>query len=475
MIRLDITQFLMYRWRYILGYSLVAIALIVVLIFVGLYLPGGISTLEMQSVVKSSSISFSNLGSMAITDLPYHLFQKTCFAIFGVSIISIKLPSIIIAFLAASGLALLLRLWFKPNVGVLASLIAITTGQLLFIAQDGTPGIIYMFWSVWLMLLATLVSRQQKFRKLLAFIFFVMAALSLYTPLSIYIFIALIGAVFFHPHLRFLLKQIPKKEIIIGTIITLLLLIPLIVNIIKDPGSILTLIGIPSKWPDMSNNLAMLGAQYFGFAQPSGTTNMTPFFELGSSLIILIGIYYVIKNHVTAQSYIIMLWIACLLPAVILNPNLTYVTFLPLVLLLASGLRLLLAHWYELFPLNPYARIGGLIPLTILVGVLVYSGADRYIHGYRYDPTIVSSFSKDIEIIPKNANILMVSASELNFYKVIAKYNKKLIIETIPVGNSFLATRAAKTQFTGYKIEKIITSPRSEQGDRFYLYKKITD
>lgn len=475
MIKLDITEFLMYRWRYILGYSFIAIGLISVLIFAGLYLPGGISKLEMQSVVKSSSIDLAHIGSLAITNLPYHLFQQLSLALFGVSIISIKLPSIIIAFLATTGLAILLRLWFKPNVGILASLIAITTGQFLFIAQDGTPDIIYMFWAVWLMLLATLISRQKKFRRILAFVFFVFAALSLYTPLSIYILIALISAVLLHPHLRYLLKQLPKQEITVGVIITIFLLIPLIINIFKNPGTILTLIGIPSTWPHFQENLVMLSAQYLGFAKPSGSTIMTPFFELGSTLIILIGIYYVIKNKATAQSHIILFWVVCLIPVTILNPNLTNITFLPLVLLLASGLRMLLGHWYGLFPLNPYARIGGLIPLTILVAVLVYSGADRYIHGYRYDPNIVSSFSRDIKLMPKDTKNLMVADSEINFYKVVAKHNKNINIISTPKGNTILTTRDSRISSTEYRIDKIITNPMNEQGDRFYLYKKITD
>jgi 4-amino-4-deoxy-L-arabinose transferase-like glycosyltransferase len=465
----------MYRWRYILGYTLVFIGLISVLVFAALYLSGGISTAEMQSAVKSSSISLNNINSLAITDLPYHLLQRICFTLFGVSVLSIKLTSIIIAFVTAIGIMLLLRLWFKPNVGILASLIAITTGQFLFIAQNGTPDIIYMFWAVWLMLLATLISRQQKFRKILALVFFVFAALSLYTPLSIYIFAALISAVFLHPHLRFLLRQIPKREIIAGSIITLILITPLIINVIKDPGSILTLIGIPASWPDFQNNLAILGAQYLGFAKPSISTIMTPFFELGSTLIILIGIYYVIKNRVTAQSHIIIFWIICLIPVIVLNPNLTNVAFLPLVLLLASGIRMLISNWYELFPLNPYARVGGLIPLTILVAVLVFSGADRYIHGYRYDPNIASSFSRDIKLIPNGTKNLVVGNDEFAFYNVLAKHNKTLIVATNPNSNSFLATRKTNIPLAEYRIDKIITNSLSDQGDRFYLYTKITD
>ena len=155
MAKFKISNFFIYRWRNVIGYSLVAIGLILILIFISLYLPGGITNAEIQSVIKSNSINMFDYWSMNVINLPYHLLQHTSFFLFGVTIFSIKLPSIILAFLSIVGLTLLLRQWFNPNIGILATLIAITTGQLLFIAQSGTSEILYLFWPVWILLLAT--------------------------------------------------------------------------------------------------------------------------------------------------------------------------------------------------------------------------------------------------------------------------------------------------------------------------------
>jgi 4-amino-4-deoxy-L-arabinose transferase-like glycosyltransferase len=476
MSKLDITDFFIYRWRYWIGYSLVAIGLIAALIFVGLYLPGGISKQEMQSVVTSDAISRANLNSIAVINLPYHLLQKASLAIFGVSILSIKLPSIILAFLSVMGLVLLLKQLFKPNVAVLASLIAITTGQFLFIAQDGTPSILYFFWSVLLILLASLISSgPKKFRMLYKVSFCIVAALSLYTPLSIYMLIALVSAIFLHPHLRFIIRQLSKPKIIIAMVAALLLLMPLVITLVKTPSLGLTLLGIPTHWPDFGANFASLGAQYLGFTKPGGTTLMTPFFELGSMLIIALGAYRIIQIRATAKGYTLVLWILILIPVIILNSNSTSITFFPLVLLLASGLNTLLTYWYKLFPRNPYARIGGLLPIVILVAVLIFSGAGRYIEGYRYDPGVVTNFSKDLKLIPTDTKNLVVASDELAFYQVVAKHNKQFSISTSPTSDTFLATREAKQALIGYKIDKIITTSTNHQGDRFYLYKKLTD
>jgi hypothetical protein len=475
--KFKITDFYIYRWRYYIGYSLVAIGLITALIFAGMYLPGGISSQEIQSVIKSNSLGFTSLNTANLTNLPFHLLQHVSIAIFGVTILSIKLPSIILAFLAAIGLVLLMRRWFRPSIGVLASLIAITTGQFLFIAQDGTAGILYLFWPVCLLLLANVISYQKQFKSLYIIAFCIAAALSLYTPLSLYVLLALIIAVVLHPHLRYIIRQLPRLQLIIGLVLALIITIPLIISVIKTPGLWLTLLGIPNHWPNFIANFRSLGAQYFGFSKPGGITLMTPIFELGSMLIIAIGLYHVLKTRVTAKNYIITLWLLCLVPAIILNPNFTSITFLPLVLLLATGLNTLLSYWYNLFPRNPYARIGGLVPIVILVAVLVFSGASRFVYGYRYDPTIVPNFSNDLRLIPSNTKNIVVASSELPFYSIIADHNKNITVSTTaPAGNdNFLATHKANQKFVGFEIYRIIASSAKDNGDRFYLYTKIAD
>ncbi|HRQ86905.1 MAG TPA: hypothetical protein PLY16_02230, partial [Candidatus Saccharibacteria bacterium] len=70
------------------------------------------------------------------------------------------------------------------------------------------------------------------------------------------------------------------------------------------------------------------------------------------------------------------------MPVLLLNPSFTTVSFLPSVLMLAAGLTSLIGYWYRLFPLNPYARVAGLIPIVVLVGTLIFSGLERYFYGY---------------------------------------------------------------------------------------------
>ncbi len=461
-----------YRHRLFLGYGLFVVGLLATLIFAGLYFPGGISNDEMKSVVISSNINILNVRSVAIVNLPYHIFQNISLNLFGVSMLSIKLPSIILAFLSAIGVVLLLRRWFKPSIGVLASLISISTSQFMFLAQDGTPSIMYIFWAVWLLLLASSIIRNQKYRIVYIVAFYVTAAACLYTPLSVYALIALVASIILHPHLRYLIRKMPKFKVAVGIFCAILLISPLIVFIVYYPKLGFELLGIPPSWPNILNNFKTLGTQYLGFANPGGSTLMTPFFELGSMMIAGIGIIQVYKNRFTSKNYLIILWSACIVPIIIINPIFTSVTYIPIVLLLASGLSMLLSHWYELFPRNPYARFGGFVPLAVLVLILVFSGVDRHVYGYNYDPNIAQSFSRDVTFATSGHKNIVVAKNELSFYKAIEKYNSNIQVSDVPVTEYFWATRQAKNQFAGYAIEQIVTSGKTIDGDRFYLYKK---
>jgi len=469
----DFSNYFLYRWRYVIGYTLIGLLLAGALVFAGLYLPGGLSQSEMNSVVRSASLSLNDSSTLAVTNLPYYAFQAAIFAVFGVTMLTIKLPSLILALLTAVGFILLLRRWFKPNIAVLASLIAITTGQFLFIAQSGTPSILYLFWPVALLLLGTQVTRVKKFRFIWKVLFAVAAALSLYTPLAIYPLIAIVLATSLHPHLRAIVRRLRKMRLVIVSAVFLILIAPLVWFIIKTPGLGLSLLGWPSTTPiDIGANTVTLLKQYFLFWSPSTTEVMTPVFGLGSAILVALGLYRLVRTRETTRSYLIIFWIVCLIPVLVFNPNFTSVTFVPSVLMLAAGLTSLIGYWYRLFPLNPYARIVGLIPIVILVSALIATGLARYVYGYHYSPQVTPLFSKDLALLPKDTHQLVATGQELDFFSAIAKYRDGLDSVKKPTADSIVVTRNAREQVKGYTITRIITNERSSEADRLYVMER---
>lgn len=480
-----ISEYTLYRWRYPIGYTIIGIVVVSMILLAGLFIPGGLSQSEINSVVASDSLSLSltSFDPSAIVNLPYHILQHYSLNLFGVTTLSVKLPSIILGVLSALGIILLLRMWFKPNIALLTTILVITTGQFLFVAQSGTPSIVYIFWATWIFVAALKISRRGKWSVLWKMLLFALAALSLYTPLSIYVLFALVSAAALHPHLRYIVRHLSKLKIAIGSIGALIIVTPLVYVVARHPDIGLRLLGVPAHWPNLTANFMKLIHQYFDFIKPGSDMLMWPIYGLGSMTLIFLGIYRLFTTKYTARSYIISALAILLAPVLIINPNFNSVTFVPIILLMAMGVNTLVSKWYSIFPRNPYARFAGLIPLIVLMSGLVLSGMNRYTYGYLYDPQTANSFTKDLrtvnrllrtDAVGKSAQFI-VDKKEVAFYSVIAHHHDGITVDTQPPltasGSTLVITHAAHTTFPIQSPYRIITDDRSHNSDRFYIYK----
>jgi len=480
------TDYLLYRQRYLIGYTLIGLTVVGLLITAGLFIPGGLSQAEMNSVVTGHaiSLSLSDFKPEWIIDLPYHLLQRASIALLGVNNFGIKMPSLLLGALSVFGVFLLLRLWFRRNVAVLTAIIVITTGQFLFVAQNGTPSIVYIFWSVWLLVCAMMISRRAKHTIYWKMALFAIAALSLYTPLSPYILLALASAIVLHPHLRYLIRRLSKVKIAVGFFVALVLITPLAYAIIRQPSIGLTLLGIPSEQPDLKENILQLLRQYLDFVSPSSGIIMTPIYSLGTVILIALGVIQLVTTKYTARSYVITAWIVLLAPVLLINPGYVSITFVPVMLLIAMGISMLLTNWYRLFPRNPYARLAGLLPLTILIAGLVLSGVGRYMYGYMYDPRIAGNFTHDLQMLndqlaitDRGTTTILTSPSELPFYSIVAGRDSDVTATADATKahraktQTLIITHAAHKTGDTTQPYRIITDNISKDADRLYIYK----
>lgn len=481
----QMTDYWLYRKRYIIGYTLMAVTLIGLLFVAGMFIPGGLSKAEMNSVVASNATNFSlSFKPESVIDLPYHLLQHASISLFGASNLSIKLPSLLLGALSAFGIFLLLRMWFRRNVAVLTAVIVITTGQFLFVAQSGSPSIVYVFWSVWLLVCAMMISRRVRHTLPWKMALFAIAALSIYTPLSAYILIALLSSIVLHPHLRYLIRRLSKVKLTIGFLIALVLVTPLAYAIIRQPSVGLTLLGVPNDQPDIKENILQLLRQYLDFVTPSSGMIMTPIYGLGTVILIILGIVQLVTTKYTARSYIITAWSVLLAPVLLVNPGYISITFVPVMLLVAMGISMLLGNWYRLFPRNPYARFAGLLPLSILIAGLVLSGIGRYMYGYTYDPKTAGNFTHDLQMVNqqladdnRGETTILASTDEAPFYQVVAAHSSNVVtvhgtpLAAIMNSETVIVTHDAHKTSGGTTPYRIITDSVSNDGDRLYIYK----
>ncbi|PLS81210.1 hypothetical protein CYG49_02665, partial [Candidatus Saccharibacteria bacterium] len=151
-------QFLLYKFRYPLAILLYMVALVGLLSLQLTSVPNGLSQQEMQSAIDSSLLQPT--AEVRVIDLPYHILQRLSIEFLGLSTLAIKLPSVILGILSGIGLLLLLGRWFKPNVALISALFAVTNSIFLTQGRLGTPVVLVIFWSTFLLLIATLITQQ---------------------------------------------------------------------------------------------------------------------------------------------------------------------------------------------------------------------------------------------------------------------------------------------------------------------------
>jgi len=489
MVRQRLTKFAIYRYRYVFAYTAFGLALATLLLLAGLYLPGGLTKSEINSMLISDSIDIAQLFNLPpdqLIYLPYRLLQAASLNLFGISVISIKLPSIMLGFASAVGLLYLLNLWYKKSVAIVASIIAVTTGQFLLTSQAGQAGISYVFLTIMVLIAASMIARQSAYAKVWAIAGFALAAASLYMPLNVYMLLALILTAIVHPHARYLVfKKSSKIVIAAGSVVALVVASPLIMGIIHDPVIISKLFGLPSSFTDIMTNITQLAQNYAAFTSPNSSNTLTPIYGLGLVILILVGVYQLFTAKYTARSYLISFWLAALIPLICLNPEFISITFVPVMLLVALGVEYLIVSWYQLFPKNPYARVFGLAPLGILMIGLVLSSVDRYAYGLHYDSGVYSSYSYDLSLLGKKLKsldndssvTLLVTKANYKFYSSFTRhqqYVKSLTVVSksanMPANGLLIAERGFAPDINQIPSEILVNRSASDS-NRFYLYK----
>lgn len=475
-----LSDFLVYRWRYILGYSFIAIVIGAMLVVAAFYIPHELRQGEIDSALTSSTLGTTAMSPQTVIDLPYHLLQKIGFILFGVSTFTIKLPSIILGAFTALGVFLLIRTWFSARVAILATLLGIVTSQFLFLSQDGTPLIMYTFLSVWLLFVATFVTRRKHFGLFWKVLTILAMAASMYTPMGIYLVLVMLTTAIFHPHIRFLIRKFNKYKLSVALVLGAGALVPLGYAIYLDHSVAGALLGVPQGVFDILANLKEVAKNAFGFMLPSDNYLVQPLYPLGLAILMAVGLVRILTHRYTARSYITLAWGITTFAFVLLNP--TKIThFYPVaVILISYGIIYMIRSWYQIFPRNPYARVAGMIPLVVLVLAIVTSGITHYINTYHNNPEVMRYYSQDLRLFKralsdnaanKDTTHVVVSRGELPFYQLVAKYDKRFSVSDAPVDKTpiQIATRGAIKPKQA--PARIIVSARASEADRFYIYK----
>lgn len=470
-----ISKLFLYRYRFLIGYIILGLAFLTLLFVLPLIAQTGLSEAEIESATNSYYLGRNGILNGDLVDLPYRILQKLSIMFFGLSAYAIKLPSILVGIALGLLLVLLLNRWFKSNVSLLASCLIILSTPFLFLAGSGTPLIMLVFWPTLLLWLGSKIQGEKRPKPIYCFLFAIMMLFSIFTPYMVYFAIFCIVFVLLQPHLRQIIKKLPKPQLICVTIMLIFGFLTLGISIINHPETIMELLfaknfEINNFFTNITSGLALL----FSWHANIESVFLVPLVSLPLFALALIGLFSTTKNFFASRNSIASLLLVFCLIIVEFNPSAIIFIILPLAILSAHGIKYLLEQWYKLFPENPYARIFALLPITILFSAMIVPGLLQYIYGYRYNPFIANEFHDELNVIRKNISEgTLVVSEKYDFYKILEASTNLIITESYEenldkvafLGKPELAPKE-------YVLSQIISSPKRNNSDIIYMYTK---
>ncbi len=452
------------------------------LIFLPHIAPNGLSQDEMQSAINSDQIHASFISDGTVINLPYLLLQKASISLFGLSLLSIKLPSILIGVFAAFFIVLLLNRWFKSDVAIVGSILTTLSTAFLFLSGHGTPTIMYVFWLVVILWLGSKIVGNDHTHPLLVISFVLCLALSMYTPQLVYVSIGIGIAGIAHPHLRYALKQLKLYQLIICFSAFTLVILPLVIACFFRHDTIRELLFMEDfSFNNFINNISAAFAPFFSFSLAYDSIYLAPFFGLATIVLVIFGILASMGQLFTSRNTVISLLTIFAIIISGFNQSVAISIILPIAVLSTAGLESVIEKWHSLFPENPYAHFLGTTPIVVVVVTIIVSGLMHFVYGYHYTPRVAKNFTNDLTLIQdhlKSGTILLINPETDNydFYKLLENYSSYTIVTKLPerIEDASVAVLGDTCQDERLELKEIITSPKTRNSGRLYIYSKIT-
>ena len=345
-----------------------------------------------------------------------------------------------------------------------------------------------VFWPTFLLWLGSKIQGEKAPNPIFCYVFAIALLLSIYTPHMIYLAGFIIAYAFINPHLRYAIKSLPKLPMFaIGAVFAAGFGI-WVINVISSNSVAMSLfLARDFKPSSFLYNISVGFAPFFSWATPIVSVYLSPMIGLPSLVLALTGLFSTRKGFFASRNAIASYFIVFSVILSGLDPNSALLIVLPFAILTAHGLRYLLEKWYGLFPENPYARIFAIFPLGILLLLMTLPALNHYAYGYRYTPAVANEFLTDLELvrenIPDGAYFYFPEDNlDSNFYKVYEDrtHNLSVVSELDFIKNSEkkeIATlgKTAISLPDKYTLSRIITSQKSDNSDRIYIYKYVNN
>ena len=195
---------------------------------------------------------------------------------------------------------------------------------------------------------------------------------SIFTPHLLYLAVFIVLFALLHPHLRFTIKTLPTFPLVLTIFIMIVGIAAMIMAAFINPSIISELLLAPGlSFRSFLTNIQTAFLPFFAWNTTLESPFLSPFIGLASIALAIIGLLSTTKGFFASRNSIA----SCLIVFTVflsgLNPESAILILLPITILIAHGLRYILAKWYDLFPNNPYARISAFFPIGIFLGIMI--------------------------------------------------------------------------------------------------------
>lgn len=342
--------------------------------------------------------SAASLG--AIIDNPLHVYHKLGqFALQksghnGPA--AMRLPSILVGFVATVAMFIILKNWYTVRVAVLGALLFATSSWFLHSTRLGLPD------SSFVLPLLLLVSgtwlHRGKFITFAVLLALLTGLVMLYVPGMVWFVLPI--AIWQRKTLKRAFRHLNLSQQTAAILVALLGLAPLIWSFVFQPALMVPWLGLPAEWPRILayfQNIAEVPLEIFVRGSGDATYDLgrLPLLDAFSGFMVVMG-SFVSLFHIRQDRTKLMLGAIIAATLLIALDGPFKITFLlPIMYLLAAGgIALLLQQWFTVFPRNPVARTLGVVIVSTAVLVTSYYHLSRYFIAWPNVPATKSTFNR---------------------------------------------------------------------------------
>lgn len=378
-------------WQPLAGYAISFLALLALLTFRLSTLVPGFSPSEMLSITTHRSLQdiFNNP-----LFAPFSFWQYVGLKSGHFGFTAMRLPAVLTAMGAAALFFYVCSRWFNFRVGVIATILLVTSSWFLHVARVATPDICMLgllaplAYSIWL---------PNHKRPLFALgLGAVILVVMLYIPG--FVWFAIIGIAW---QRKMLLKVWRESKVpsILALCACLIALTPLIVQLATSTILLKSYFGLPSETihalKELPKNLLLIPYRLVLVGPLNAETNLgrLPLLDFFAAVMGVIGAYSYATHPKLRRSQLLFATLVLGSLLVALQGTVSMSILLPFIyLLVAGGINFMIEQWFTVFPYNPFARNLAIVLISSAMIVVGFFHINKYFIAWPQAPATKATY-----------------------------------------------------------------------------------